>query len=190
MLQLIPAVEVWPWEVPTGWAPSVNSQVWIELHGSTPLVDVARVVARVASYGHDMPDSAKDAANLIIVDHCCAVAGGLIARKDALELEPGCCCGLESWRDWIGLRPGSPSVWLGHDPDQGVDCGPDAAVIGREGRYPVQIAVDYDELAKAVAGAESDLRAFLDRLRDWAGDVGVPPDELAAGFARTFKIGS
>jgi hypothetical protein len=44
-------------------------------------------------------------------------------------------------------------------------------------------------LARAAAGAEANLRAFLDRLRDWAGEVDAPPDQLTIAFAKAFRIG-
>lgn len=45
---------------------------------------------------------------------CSGGSGG----TNGTVVNPGCCCGLEDWRTWLGLLDRLP-VWMGHDP--GVD---------------------------------------------------------------------
>ncbi|WP_405462089.1 hypothetical protein OG786_05655 [Streptomyces sp. NBC_00101] len=42
--------------------------------------------------------------------------GGLLLRDTTtgVALAPGCCFGLENWRDWLDLAHGE-EIWLGHD---------------------------------------------------------------------------
>ncbi|MBB5968197.1 hypothetical protein [Planomonospora venezuelensis] len=42
--------------------------------------------------------------------------GGLLVASGDVVINPGCCVGLDEWRDWLGALDGRP-VDLGHDPD-------------------------------------------------------------------------
>ncbi|MFI0217065.1 hypothetical protein [Streptomyces lydicus] len=48
--------------------------------------------------------------------------GGLRLREIDIDVtvRPGCCCGLEDWRDWLGLLEGDVP-WLGHDPSPAIE---------------------------------------------------------------------
>ena len=99
---------------------------------------------------------------------------------------PGCCCGLEDWREWIRvLTDGSPR--LGHDP------GPEVEVIGLDlrvwhdggpnrerGRWADKWAeqrVDFPcrELPRLLLGVQRDLVGFLNALAEWAEQTGIGP---------------
>ncbi|CAM3186614.1 hypothetical protein [Stackebrandtia soli] len=91
---------------------------------------------------------------------------------------PGCCHGLEEWRDWFRSFDGGP-VWFGHDP---------SSMVERDGRT-MRLTVDaeeensrvielpVDELRRLLAQAERDLGDFLMLARSWA--TGHLPEQVS-----------
>ncbi|MEU9047202.1 MULTISPECIES: hypothetical protein [unclassified Kitasatospora] len=84
--------------------------------------------------------------------------------------QPGCCTGLEEWRQWLTVADGTGTAWFGHDPDARAEC------VGRvvrltqdaeDANSPV-IELPLDELRRLLAGAEQDLRDFLALATGWA----------------------
>ncbi|MFG2911225.1 hypothetical protein ACGF13_40035 [Kitasatospora sp. NPDC048286] len=98
--------------------------------------------------------------------------GGLVVTDSATGavFEPGCCNGLEDWREWLDVTDGPGTAWFGHDPDARAEC------VGRvvrltqdaEGGDGPVIELPVDELRGLLAGAERDLRAFLALAAGWA----------------------
>lgn len=127
----------------------------------------------------------------------CVISGGLIASKDEFLLVPGCCCGLEGWTEWKGIKPGADSPWLGHDPSPQIEAREDrvllhtgGAVIDAPNQLPVdRLEVTYDELNAAVAQVERDLTAFMTGLRNHLRkEYGRSGDKLALKIAGWFSI--
>ncbi|MGA5816808.1 hypothetical protein ACPC54_02920 [Kitasatospora sp. NPDC094028] len=105
------------------------------------------------------------------------ITGGLYVTDPATGtvFEPGCCYGLEEWRDWHRVVDGSGVAWFGHDP-QTIGEAPRAARLGRLVRLtqapddpgsPV-IELSLDELRRLLAGVERDLGDFLRLVARWA----------------------
>ncbi|MFF8955227.1 hypothetical protein [Streptomyces sp. NPDC014894] len=84
--------------------------------------EVGTAMAVLAGYGHDdSDDPASDAGagvrrlqSLLDVDLVIA-PGGILVQDTATGavIAPGCCFGLENWRDWLDLTHGE-EIWLGH----------------------------------------------------------------------------
>jgi len=125
------------------------------------------------------------------------VPGGLLLTTDAGRVvAPGCCCGLEGWREWASLLVDGKSPWLGHDPspwaervEGGVRVWPDGG-LGTVDRATLEpIDLPEGEFAAALGRAHADLRAFLARLGEWA--AAIAPDEavgLVDRFDRAFSV--
>ena len=111
------------------------------------------------------------------------IAGGLqMDDPDAgVVVVPGCCAGLEDWRDWaLVLTGGSP--WLGHDPGPKVDVlgenlrvwqdgGPDRDRSRWSGHH-----VDFRRhvlCREMLMGVQRDLVGFLDAVAGWAERAGL-----------------
>ncbi|MFD0277937.1 hypothetical protein ACFVHB_29070 [Kitasatospora sp. NPDC127111] len=120
-------------------------------------------------------------------------AGGFRVTDTAtgVTLVPGCCNGLEEWRDWLRVLDGDGYASFGHDPTpearregETVRLTPDAGVDGA----PV-IELSVTELRRLVAGAEADLVAFLALADTWAADH-LPDhrEPLAAALARALDL--
>jgi hypothetical protein len=102
-------------------------------------------------------------------------AGGLRVTDTVVgtTLVPGCCTGLEDWREWFDVVEADVDGGrgrFGHDPS------PMAERVGETVRLTVDaerddspvIEVPVAELRLLLAGAERDLAAFLRLAADWA----------------------
>ncbi|MFJ6465723.1 hypothetical protein ACIQM0_32645 [Streptomyces sp. NPDC091387] len=144
-----------------------------------------------------VPDAAERVRRLIACDRVVA-SGGLRVRDAAtgVTVNPGCCCGLEDWREWLRLLDGDP-VYLGHDPTPRAEA--DGQVIrlwpdGGDGTerpeaQPVRLPVS--ELPGVLRSVRTDLRGFLALAARWA-DRYVPSQagELMAKLDADLEIGA
>ncbi|MFI9780795.1 hypothetical protein ACIHCV_40110 [Streptomyces sp. NPDC051956] len=115
-------------------------------------------------------DSAEQVSHLVRTD--CAIAPGGLRIRDtvtAVTALPGCCFGLENWRDWLDLMNGE-EPWLGHDPTP-------RSALARLERTPTGIPPSKHRTTWPSPGPRT-------LVRDGA-HVRLPSWELAAGFGFT-----
>ncbi|MGW8760896.1 hypothetical protein ACWGN5_00175 [Streptomyces sp. NPDC055815] len=103
-------------------------------------------------------------------------AGGFRVTDTAtgtVFVEPGCCNGLETWRDWREVLDGTGFSSFGHDPSSAAErvgdnvrLTLDADADAKDGS-PV-IALPVDQVRALVTGAEADLRDFHSLAGAWA----------------------
>jgi hypothetical protein len=172
--------------------PSATPAGPIRLNASTPPDEIALVVALLVEHV-----GAQDVASFeaLLEVFPSIVSGGLRASDDDHEITPGCCCGLEMWREWHLLLSSSQSPWLGHDPDAWVEIQGDTFIVwsdGPEGHGVAGGALESvrftrAELGAALGAVEADLRGFLERLRSWGNDIqpGLG-NSLSHHFAQAF----
>lgn len=77
-----------PWPVAT-----LEPGTWLTLDGTCGDPEVGLFIALVADYNNIPPDALATAERLI-------APGGLMLTDTTTEIVPGCCSGLEDWRDW------------------------------------------------------------------------------------------
>ncbi|WP_318218799.1 hypothetical protein [Streptomyces sp. SCL15-6] len=97
--------------------------------------------------------------------------GGLRIRDTAsgVTVAPGCCSGLEDWRDWLGLVNGE-EPWLGHDPTPHIEH------LGAKVRlWPDEdpseksfIDLPLDQLPELLGSVRDQLVGFLAAVEAWA----------------------
>ncbi|MFD4669449.1 hypothetical protein ACFWNN_06900 [Lentzea sp. NPDC058450] len=77
-------------------------------------------LAAIDEYNRD-EDAPQPYAGLV-EQECLIMAGGLRVRDTAtgVQVEPGCCAGLEDWRQWRWVGDGE-RPWLGHSPEPGLE---------------------------------------------------------------------
>ncbi len=121
-------------------------------------------------------------------------AGGLrvVDPGTGVAFAPGCCDGLEEWRDWYRLVDGDGSLGFGHAP-----VSPLAERYGDTLRLTVDaerddspvIELPAQALRGMLAGVERDLTAFLDLAVAWAA-VHTPGLDRAvvAALARALDV--
>ncbi|MFE7856164.1 hypothetical protein [Streptomyces sp. NPDC057403] len=97
----------------------------------------------------------------------------LYDTRTNVTVRPGCCCGLEDWREWLDVADGE-NPWLGHDPsprleqvDEAVHLWPDT--VGPQETTPEQpIVIVVGDLPGILQTVQEDLRGFLSLTEEWA----------------------
>ncbi|WSY19248.1 hypothetical protein OG928_47665 (plasmid) [Embleya sp. NBC_00896] len=121
------------------------------------------------------------------------VAGGLrvVDSSTGVTLLPGCCCGLEGWREWHEVVDGGDRPWLGHDPQPTAErFGDTVRLTVRSGKSdsPV-IELSASELGRLLVGVERDLADFVALAADWASrHLPGRSAPLAAALARLLDL--
>ncbi|WP_319115504.1 hypothetical protein [Streptomyces caniscabiei] len=122
-------------------------------------------------------------------------AGGFRVTDRAtatVHVEPGCCCGLETWRDWLEVLDGSGFSGFGHDPSSAAERVGDTVRLtfdadAKDGSPVIELPVD--DVRALVTGAQQDLRDFLGLAGDWA-EQHLPTHAAAvtAALARSLDL--
>ncbi|MET8631678.1 hypothetical protein [Streptomyces sp. NPDC004680] len=100
-------------------------------------------------------------------------AGGFRVTDNATDtvfVEPGCCNGLETWRDWLGALDGTGCAYFGHDPSSMAErLGGIVRLTldahGKDGSPVIELSVD--QVRRLVASAQQDLHDFLSLAGTW-----------------------
>lgn len=160
----------------------VESFGFLPLSGELSPAEVGAAVMRIASCNDidpdgDRPPRPADALDsflhgLLTFDALFA-AGGLRVTDNSTGVTflPGCCDGLEDWRDWHQFIDEGSLLGFGHDPGS-----PVAERFGDTVRLTVNaeqsdspvIELSVVELRNLLTGAERDLAGFLALAADWA----------------------
>jgi rSAM/selenodomain-associated transferase 2 len=174
---------------------------WIVLSGHAPAGHVGLLAAQLAIYnGVPLDGSAADVLRRVAAAETLVLPGGVRASAPGAEpVEPGCCCGLETWREWLELE-GDPDAqpWLGHDPWGWVErapggllvcSGPDDDSQGGHGLAERAVFIADADLPRLLARLQADLAAFVVRLRAWATSIDAEAGEaLARRFDEAMSI--
>ncbi|MFF7444406.1 hypothetical protein [Streptomyces sp. NPDC008122] len=176
---------------------------FLPLSGELSPAEVGAAVMRIAGCNAidpdgDRPRRPEDSLDsflhgLLTFDSLFA-AGGLRVVDDSTGVAflPGCCDGLEDWRDWHQFVNDGSLLGFGHDPTS-----PVAERFGDTVRLTVNadqsdspvIELSVAELRHLLAGAERDLADFLALAVDWS--FRYLPDHCApatAALARVFDL--
>ncbi|WP_017587406.1 hypothetical protein [Nocardiopsis ganjiahuensis] len=85
--------------------------------------------------------------------------GGLRAFGHGVTVDPGCCFGLEDWREWRWLLDREP-IWMGHDPGVVQEFVGDEVHLSREGREQ-RVRIPLAELPRLLTGVREQLLVLL-----------------------------
>ncbi|MGW0817621.1 hypothetical protein ACWD00_31070 [Streptomyces viridiviolaceus] len=160
----------------------IESFGWLPLSGELSPAEVGTAMMRIASCNDIDPDgdrprrpaAALDSFlhGLLTLDNLFA-AGGLRVtdHSTGVTFLPGCCDGLEDWRDWYQFVDDDSLLGFGHDP-----VSPVAERFGDTVRLTVNaeqsdspvIELSVAELRHLLTGAERDLADFLALAADWS----------------------
>jgi hypothetical protein len=190
--RLVPAIEpehvipfaLWPITAHSGWLP---------LHGSMTSEEVGTAMYRLVCWNSNSDDPELPHSIAAAVDELVDglvdqgrhyVPGGLLLHDpvSGVTAEPGCCCDLDEWRDWVAALSGHP-VSLGHGLAPLLEHRGDTvrvwARVDDEAEVLSGPCVDFElaALPDMLRSAQRDLIAFLDLTRAWAEDVA--PDRAA-----------
>ena len=104
------------------------------------------------------------------------IQGGLVATDTdtGVVVVPGCCAGLESWREWWWIVEDGSQPELGHDPTPVIEPVGDLLRVWQdEDVRDAHVDIPRAALPGLLSDVERDLKAFLGPLRAWAVDAGV-----------------
>ncbi|WP_432096404.1 hypothetical protein [Streptomyces sp. bgisy100] len=171
---------------------------WLPLSGAMPPPEVGTALAVLTIYnrGDRRSDGApRDALEQVrrLTDAECVIApGGLRVRHTGtgVTARPGCCFGLENWRDWLALTDGR-EPWLGHDPTPVVEHVGETTRLWNDGdrRDGPPIDIPRDRLPDLLGSVQDGLVGFLASVGQWA-DRHVPSltDDLVAKLDEDLAI--
>lgn len=96
----------------------------------------------------------------LLTEEMTLVPGGLrTVHASGTGVNPGCCCGLEYRRTWLGLLDRLP-VWMGHDPGVDQEFVGDKVHLSQEGREQ-RIEIPLRDLPHLLAQARGRLLGLL-----------------------------
>ena len=153
--------------------PFRRGEFWraIRLTRETDILELGTVMAEICLYASDATDEPADVLSALADVETVVVGGGIeLIVDDELVSTPGCCAGLETWREWIAFVDGGMHApWCGHDPETAFSRLPTGEiVVARAGR---QAVLDRDVLRSALAVVERELGGFASNLQRWLANV-------------------
>ncbi|MEV7553617.1 hypothetical protein AB0N89_28720 [Amycolatopsis sp. NPDC089917] len=181
----------------------VESFGYLALSGELTPLEVGTAVMHIAvcndidPEGDDRPPRPADPLGsflhgLLTFDTLFA-AGGLRVADSATGVTflPGCCNGLEDWRDWHRVFDSEWQISFGHDPDPCAERRGETVLltVDAERSDSPEIELPALELRRLLAGAEEDLAGFLALATDWAGEnLSHHAGPVAAALARALDL--
>ncbi|MFJ5220365.1 hypothetical protein ACIP98_37470 [Streptomyces sp. NPDC088354] len=154
---------------------------FMALSGRMSPLEVGSALAVLADYNsrtsdEDRPltDAGEAIRRLLETDKVIAPGGLRVhdTRTD-VTVRPGCCCGLEDWREWLGVADGQ-TLWLGHDPSPRLEHAAGVVRLWPDGAGarqapsgpPVEILTG--DLPGILHTVQEGLRGFLCLTEQWA----------------------
>ncbi|WP_436528258.1 hypothetical protein [Actinoplanes sp. HUAS TT8] len=167
-----------PWPV----APMAAGS-WLELAADCTDLEVGLFVAMLVRPRDVAPPGGRnEVVNAVLAEECLIAPGGLRLADTVtgMAVVPGCCAGLEDWRDWVRVVDGE-SPWLGHDPapevefaDDGLRVWQDGGLGRTRGRWAeTSVLVQRPALIDLLRSVHGDLVGFLAAIDAWARGVGL-----------------
>jgi hypothetical protein len=144
---------------------------WLALHGGCTDEQVGLFVAVLANpIGGSPPSSLSRTIEDLLAQELIIIDGGLQLSDTAagVSVNPGCCAGLEDWRDWSQVLAGGGSPWLGHTPDPEIEVAGDLLRVWRDrGHHGVRLELPKASLPALMKDVHADLVGFLAAVADW-----------------------
>jgi hypothetical protein len=192
-------LEVQPLVGFTAWPISeLASYQFLSLSDQMAPIDVGTAVAVIFDYNGITIDASIDLDASLLDRHLAETEaliaqGGLRFRDTAANAEflPGCCFGLECWREWQDVLHGE-SIFLGHSPDPRLEHGDGVIRLWQDGRDESSVPtvqIDLSDLPGLLATSQRQFEGFLGLVRAWADDTAPQlASKLVAAFDKYFRI--
>lgn len=183
------ATAVYPWSFQ-----DTDQARWIRLHGATSDEDIGSLMVTTCEYNDIASATTPEAifGNILANEDIVLPGGFRFSQNEVPKIVPGCCSGLEGWREWLGVLNNDCSVWAGHDPSPWVERREDVYRLwSDEGEGGTFIDLDKSALAHLLHNAETDLRNFVHRLREWTSTIAPDlSEQVVVHFARNMDVSS
>jgi len=121
------------------------------------------------------------------------VPGGLrvVDTAAGITFMPGCCCGVEEWRDWFLVFGDDGLVYSGHDPDARAERHGDIVRLTLDDEQPGSpfFDVPVDQLRELLTQAEGHLVDFHALATDWLRrELPEHADAVSAALRRALDL--
>lgn len=186
-------VEIQSFEAEPPWAlASVAGWSLLRLFSGSTKEEVGSVILTAGSYNHHLKvqSSAIETLNAFVSEDFVLPGGLRFLENERIKVVPGCCSGLENWREWLDV-PNGNSIWAGHDPSPGVEFIGDTIRVWQDEKADGVEFIDFgvDEMRSLLGKVESDLKGFTVRLGEWA-DFVAPNlrQKMVEHFAKNMNI--
>jgi hypothetical protein len=172
-----------------------SSDRLLALSGRMSPADVGTAMAVIFSYNKIPVTHAADLTEAHLEQHLAEAEaliapGGLRFRDTTTDVSiaPGCCFGLENWRDWWDVTHGQ-EPWLGHDPTPHLTHMGHVIRLRQDDEDSPSVEITRDELSSLLTTAHQHFSEFLDLARQWATTTTPgPADRLITALDQHFKI--
>lgn len=169
-------VEMNPFEEKPPWAiASLPNFSFLRLFSGITDEEIGSVMLTACDYNQIKICPSATETLAAFVDEDFVLPGGLqFLENGQVKVVPGCCSGLEDWREWLEV-PNGKSVWAGHDPSPGVEFVNEKILVWQDEKADdvAFIELQYDEMRELLEKVESDLNGFVVRLNEWC-DLTAP----------------
>lgn len=155
------------------WPVTDQDKGWLRVHPAMTPDEVGMALYSLACHTHvgdDKPTTVAAALDVLTSNEDLYAPGGLLLEAPGVTVEPGCCCDLFEWRDWLHALDGLP-VDLGHEPAAPlVEYAGDVVRVWANEDSPAQGHVDLrrDQLYDLLRPVQRALLGFLDAVQGWA----------------------
>ena len=166
--------------------------LYVRLWGNAEPEAVALVVGTLVTWGRESTQWFIEA---LANEFPAGVPGGFAVTDGERLIGPSCCCGLETWHEWLDALTTRQSPWMGHDPAPFVEFQEERVSIWADGdqggssRNGSPITFSASAFDTAVKQAARELSEFEEPLRRWL-SVHAPryEDNVAAQFRERFIV--
>lgn len=177
MITLQPVLETYRADGFTLWPVAApRAENLLALSGDMREAELGTALAVIAEYNSD--DGPRTIRTLADAE-CLVAPGGLriLDTATGIAVTPGCCSGIEDWRDWFDLLDGA-QPWLGHSPTPKIDHDGDLVRLwpDEDDTFGRPVELTQTALSELLQAAHNDLLGFLRLAGEWAERV----DSVAA----------
>jgi hypothetical protein len=162
------------------------------LFSGTTVEEIGSLILTACSYNShlEVQPSAIDTLNAFVAEDFILPGGLRFSEDEQVRIVPGCCCGLENWREWLDVPSGN-IVWAGHDPSPAVEFVDGGIRVWQDEKADGVDFIDFgvDEMRVSLEKVEADLKGFVVGLGRWA-DFMAPElkPKIIEHFAKNMNI--
>lgn len=180
-----------PWQIP-----EFKLFSMIRLWGEMTYPEIGLVFAQLAEYNQvELVNDKQAVLEQILEAESLILPGGIQVISEQKIISPSCCCGLETWREWMDFLETGESPWLGHNPSPWVESQGDIVRVWSDGgseptNHAFHIDVSRSQFERMLRSVEQELQAFLFCIESWTQEVGfAESSKLFQKFDECFSIG-
>jgi hypothetical protein len=159
---------------------------FLRLHSGSASDEVGMVMQTACAYGQgEILSSITETLEVFLSQERFVMPGGLQFVEDGVaKVVPGCCCGLENWREWLNVPYGQKFIWAGHDPSPSVEYFEQGIRIWQDekGEEIPFIEFTREEMESLLKKTEADLKGFLVQLEKWTAYIAPEFEQRIVSF--------